>query len=265
MSLIKIVSILEFTTNPCGTKADGNYPIPDVFKYLICKDHKASYGSCPKSQIYDPETKKCIDIKDVSYHNFCLHRDNGDWANPFNCYGYILCDNKIAKARPCLINGFIFNPYLDVCVRAGEYPCETASSLGSDTKIKMEENKMAEDPCKEKSDGEYPVEDMFSYLQCKNHEGKILECKENYVYDSQNKKCVDGKTLSLKTFCEKRDDGIYQNLWDCHSFISCVHGTVYVMGCAPIAQGKLVFDPYFKQCEKESSFRCRQLGKPIFS
>ena len=242
------------TTNPCGTKADGTYPIPDVFKFLTCKNHKASYGSCPKSEIYVPGAKKCINIGKVSYDNFCVARMDGDWANPFSCLGYILCEKGVAKARPCLINGFVFNPYLDVCVRPGDYPCDQTSNGGYDSALKM-----APDPCKDKADGQYVVPDMVSYLACKNHEGKIYECKENFVYDDSQKKCVDGSPLSLKTFCKGKNDGNYQNLWDCHSFVSCVNEMYYVQPCPE----SLVYDPYFKRCETLLSFRCRELGKAL--
>ena len=52
--------------NPCAKRADGKYAIRDVALYLVCKDHKASEGSCDKGQIFTPSNSKCVPIGQVT-------------------------------------------------------------------------------------------------------------------------------------------------------------------------------------------------------
>lgn len=99
----------------CKGKLDGNYPFRDVFTYLICKKGSSSTGHCSAGQIFYPRSKKCASITLTTLTSFCNGRDDGDWQNPWNCYGYILCQGGYSLQRPCGINGFIFNPEDDVC------------------------------------------------------------------------------------------------------------------------------------------------------
>jgi len=243
----------------CKDKKDGNYAIADVFEYLTCAGGKATYGKCDQGTIFDATKGECTKIISESIATFCAKRADGDWGNPWNCYSYLSCKGGHATQKPCLINGFIYNPYLDVCVQAKDYPCKTATvnrKFGSPIKIKQNDKL-----CDGKKDGKYPVPDAFSYLQCTKEVGKIITCGKNMIFDHTQSKCVNGSTISNKTFCKNHKDGNYQNFWDCHGFISCVHGMMYKQACP----ASLVYDPYFDLCEDPKSFHCNQLdSKNVF-
>ena len=177
--------------DPCKGKADGNYPLPDVFSYITCKKGKSTIEKCPTGQIYFPDTKECGSIGETSLSAFCQRRPDGDWQNPWNCNGYILCHSGNSRVRPCLINGFVFDPYKDVCVRSKDYPCYTVPSLsgnGVDDKIRFGVDEFLvhlpeiKDICTTLPDGNYSTRDVFSILNCKKGKSKMIECPNDTIY-----------------------------------------------------------------------------------
>ena len=184
----------------CKGKPDGLYAIPDVFHYLKCKGGKSTIEACPKNQIFSALEKECVDISGISVQNFCKGRADGDWQNPWNCNVYILCTNENSQIRPCLINGFVFDPYNDVCVRSKDYPCYTvpANSMvtpnGHHKELVIELPKI-NDICTTLPDGNYSTRDVLRILQCKNKTMKWIPCPKDTIYVSGDN-CTDAKKIN---------------------------------------------------------------------
>lgn len=177
---------------PCKGKADGNYPIPDVFSYITCKKGKSTTSKCPTGLIFYPDTKECGSIRHTTLPAFCLKRADGDWQNPWNCNGFIRCSSGKSQAVPCLINGFVFNPYNDVCVRSKQYPCYTIPVLSHSSLEKIRfglDNDLVhlpqiKDICTTLPDGNYSTRDVLSILNCKKGKSKEIDCPKDTIYVS---------------------------------------------------------------------------------
>ena len=112
----------------CDNKNDGNYAIRDVFKYVLCNNGKMSLKSCDTYDIFAPAYGKCIASKYVNTNNFCKARENGNWANPWNCPRYFYCYNQVSTMKVCQIGDWVYDPYRDHCVPKNYYKCTDISS-----------------------------------------------------------------------------------------------------------------------------------------
>ena len=253
---IYIFSYLGFVTEKrsnvpatCDGQPDGTYPIADVFKYMECASGTASFKQCPKTSIYEPGQKHCVPVSTQSQERFCENRTIGDWQDPWNCHGLFKCVHGVSHFVPCQLPNLVFDPYLDQCVYPSKYACHQVPQNYIVT---------ADNPCESKGDGSYAIPDVFGYLQCKDHVAKYGSCPETDVFDEKQGKCIDSSSLSKKTFCDDRNTGNYRDPWDCHSFITCVHGTFIERQCA---EKDLVYDPYDDRCGYEIKFKCKELKK----
>nr|XP_047141712.1 uncharacterized protein LOC100197130 isoform X2 [Hydra vulgaris] len=249
--------------DPCNGKVDGNYPLPDIFNYLSCTGGKGLINSCPDRAIFEPSLQNCRDISTVTTSNFCLLRPDGDYMNPWNCQRYLQCIDGATRDYPCLINEFVFNPELDVCVLPAKYPCKQISStvLSNLNRVNTFSGKsdeiLMENPCAGKADGNYLIPDVFAYLQCSSQQGRTLPCPANQIFDPIYSSCRDAGEYNLTNFCKGKPDNQYRNPWNCHSFISCSNGISHNMPC-PVSN--LVYDPYNNICEYPYQFPCKILN-----
>ena len=236
--------------NPCESKGDGSYAIPDVFGYLQCKDHVAKYGSCPETDVFDEKQGKCVDSSSLSKKTFCDDRNTGNYRDPWDCHSFITCVHGTFIERQCAEKDLVYDPYHDLCEHESKFKCKELKN--------QNDLVVAENPCESKGDGSYAIPDVFGYLQCKSHIAKYVTCPDTDVFDEKQGKCVDSSSLSKKTFCDDRNTGNYRDPWDCHSFITCVHGTFIERQCA---EKDLVYDPYDDRCGYEIKFKCKELKK----
>ena len=77
-----------------------------------------------KNFIYEPGTKKCVDIKTITEQNFCANRANDDWVYPWNCHKFVKCYFGVTHVLDCQLPKLIFNPTNDQCNYPGKYPCK---------------------------------------------------------------------------------------------------------------------------------------------
>ncbi|XP_057294399.1 uncharacterized protein LOC130622959 isoform X2 [Hydractinia symbiolongicarpus] len=242
----------QSAADPCETLKDGDYAIRDVFKYMTCTAGKSKYKKCPDNNIFEPGKRECVDISTQSVENFCQHRSEGDWANPWNCHGFFKCFQGLTHSFNCQVATLNYNPYIDACVYPNQYPC-------NQVKPKIYHNGPT-NPCAHRPDGWYDIPDVFSYMQCKDHVTKYINCADGQVYDIKQKKCVAGSSLTKKNFCNNRQSGNFRDPWDCHSYVTCVHKTFIERPCAVKS---LVYDPYNDLCEFPTKFKCKQLKGEI--
>ena len=108
-------------------------------------------------------------------------------------------------------------------------------------------------PCLGLKDGDYPLADVFSYLHCEKADASYHKCPPHTIFDANKKKCINGNHYSLKTFCDNRADGNYQNPWNCHEFVTCSNHKIHVLKCVK----SLVYDPYHDVCR--DNLKCQQI------
>lgn len=154
----------------CTSSPDGQYPLTDVFKYVICTNHTDDVRHCLKGAIYSPLQKKCLttltsrkyftwllftcfllsvwlffsfrnlrlNLYALTYNtissfpmleNFCTDRKlcACNWRNPWNCHYYITCSHGYWHVRTCATSSLVYNPDLDKCQFAKDYPCTVIS------------------------------------------------------------------------------------------------------------------------------------------
>ncbi|XP_066915943.1 uncharacterized protein [Clytia hemisphaerica] len=249
----------------CKGKADGNYPLHDVLSYLSCKKGKSTPKNCPTGSIFYPSSKECDSITKTTLTSFCKGRSDGDWQNPWNCNGYILCQSGRSIVRPCLINGFVFNPYNDVCVRSNKYPCYTVGARSGPTPkvpaILKSSLPQIKDICSNLTNGNYSTRDVLSFLQCTNGTSKMIACPKDTIYVSGNN-CTAAKNINEDNFCTGRPEGNYRNPWDCHTYYVCHSGQrIHKQVCNIIVT--LNYDPKYDTCEYPAQMPCKQLGKSM--
>eukprot|EP00112_Aurelia_sp_Birch-Aquarium-sp1_P014170 Seg3040.2 transcript_id=Seg3040.2/GoldUCD/mRNA.D3Y31 product="Chitin-binding domain protein cbd-1" protein_id=Seg3040.2/GoldUCD/D3Y31 len=89
--------------NRCTGKPDGNYILPDVFKYLECKSGQETLHFCPAKQIFAPDVNKCRAVTAADKVTFCNMRPEGNYRNPWNCHHFITCvtGHPSPYDRPC--------------------------------------------------------------------------------------------------------------------------------------------------------------------
>jgi len=236
-----VTELSDKDENPCDGKIDGNYPIPDVFEFLKCKNGKASYGSCKTGTFFVPNAGKCKKQSVSTLEDFCFGRGNSNWRNPWNCHSYIACSSYSVYVMPCPEKDtLVYNPYKDACVDEKEFACSVVNDVN---------------PCKGHADGKYPIADVFRYLRCKNQIATLVDCPEQNIYDPHIKECADASNYDVPTFCQYRNNNDWRNPWDCHQFITCSNYISYNMNCT----SGLVFDPYNDICEHAEQFQCKQV------
>lgn len=232
----------------CKGRSDGNYAVPDVFSYITCSKEKSSRKSCAKPTIFSQKAGKCEEPGTLV--GFCEDRTDGDWRNPWNCYSAINCQSKRSKVIPCLINGFVFDPDLDVCKKT--YPCDKLSTAVKSF-IDPELN------CNKKPDGDYSIRDVMRYLRCTKQVATVMKCKEGYVFEKLLGGCINETRVAAESFCIKQADGNYRDPWNCHGYISCVNGRSHQRQCAI---DTLVYNPYTDRCQYAShDWKCFQYSK----
>ena len=91
-------------TDFCAGKNDGKYLIRDVFRYVICKQQRATMQNCTGNTIFDPATFSCESIKFINIPMFCNHRPDSNYANPWSCQRFISCKSSVPTIKPCPLN-----------------------------------------------------------------------------------------------------------------------------------------------------------------
>ena len=54
-----------------------------------------------------------------------------------------------------------------------------------------------ENPCKDLSDGVYPIPDVFAYLECTGGKAQHKMCGKDLVFAPEQKKCVSGEMIKI--------------------------------------------------------------------
>ncbi|XP_065663441.1 uncharacterized protein LOC100197130 isoform X5 [Hydra vulgaris] len=253
-----INNLKAIKTDFCDGKNDGNYSIPDVFEYMLCKGGVSSIISCQDNFIFSPVVSLCVNISTQSPNTFCQKRRNDDYTDPWNCHKFFKCYEGYSYLFDCQLSNLVFNPYTDQCVYENEYPCHQVSGLFG-TPInnpKVIEN----DFCDGKRDGNYPIPDVFKYKFCKGGVSNIMSCQDNFVFSPVVSLCVNISTQSPTTFCQERQNGDYNDPWNCHKFFKCFQHLSYLFDC-PITNP--VFNPYTDQCVYENEYPCHQLSENL--
>jgi len=136
MSVFKISGLLLlalFATvmakDPCADKDDGRHETKDVFKYMVCKNKRASYVSCGDN-LYDPCSQACVAPWKVSMQDFCKCRENGNAMHPWNCHKYITCSNGYKYLFNCSRPELVYDPTVDRCVHPEATTCRQAHDTG---------------------------------------------------------------------------------------------------------------------------------------
>jgi len=113
---------------PCTFRKDGRYATRNVFQYLVCRNHEASYESCRSNMIYDSCSKECVQHSKVDASSMCTCRQNGNIVNPWNCHMFISCSNGYYYVFTCSIPSLVYDPVTDKCVHPHERECKQVST-----------------------------------------------------------------------------------------------------------------------------------------
>ena len=213
---------------------------------------------CEQHTIYDPSLKKCDSIKHYNLLNFCSDRSTTNWQNPWNCHGYIACVYQRSYPMKCAEPELIYNPESDRCVNAGIIPCreEKKDNKSQSMLIPQEFKSNVANPCDAKSDGKYATRDIYEYLVCKNHIASYVPCVRQ-IFDPSSKICVDYSKVDKQTFCKIRQNGNYNDPWNCHEFITCSNHYLYFFNCQT---SDLVYDPVSNRCKHPEEAICKQVN-----
>ena len=113
-------------------------------------------------------------------------------------------------------------------------------------------------PCQHLNDGNYPAtRDIFTYIQCKDHKTTIITCQEkNTIYEPGQRRCVDITTQNHGNFCRNRANGDWRYPWNCHKFVKCYFGFLYLFDCQ---LPNLVYNPTTDQCNYPTEYKCHQI------
>jgi len=242
--------------DPCTHLPDGNYSLRDVLTILVCKGHKHEYRKCPKETIYVPGNNECSPAKSIPIKNFCTNRTEGNWQNPWNCHRYITCVPGRAYDRNCSIRATLnYDPYIGTCVYSAIYKCKQLAL--EEKRIEEEKSVETQDPCANLKDGRYAVRDVFNYLKCKNHKGKVKQCPAGKYFVAAKMKCKKGKK-DIDNFCLSRPDGNWRNPWNCHDYITCHVERAFDRPCSKLTT--LNYDPEKDLCEYPRLFPCKQIA-----
>lgn len=107
----------------------------------------------------------------------------------------------------------------------------------------------------------FAIPDILRMLVCYNHTKHIVNCPPKQLYVPGYPHCTSGEKYknNQNDLCSarKKKSGNIQNPWDCHSFLTCVHGIS--TGKRPCQDKSLVYNPYKDQCQYSHQYTCRQI------
>jgi len=112
----------------CSTKQRGVYPSStkcNIFYICDGTNNAPKEKKCPKHTNFFPRYNMCVASNAFSCEDptFCSGKDDGDYPNKNNCYGYYRCNNGGTYPKNC-DNGYRFNG--KACVTSISYVCPNA-------------------------------------------------------------------------------------------------------------------------------------------
>ena len=71
----------------CLDKPDGEYPMRNVFQYLVCKDGNEEHHDCPEDEFFSQD------------NNTCISAEGGNKGEQQNAYNVCLKDFRLVTSR----------------------------------------------------------------------------------------------------------------------------------------------------------------------
>ena len=109
--------------------------------------------------------------------------------------------------------------------------------------------------CRGRDNGLYVIRDLFSYLECQNHNSTILACPTGQLFDINSYECVPNNQLTPTKICYGTPNGTFRNPWNCNSFVKCLSEKPHILPCLKPDE---IYNPYANKCEKQKE--CVQYG-----
>ncbi|XP_057293235.1 PHD finger protein 14-like [Hydractinia symbiolongicarpus] len=106
----------------CTGKKNGNYPSKKCGMFITCAHGYTHKRSCPGGLSYDAKTDRC-NYPLCKGKGFCVGKNDGNFADPKRCSGYISCSNGVAYRQKCQ-NNLHFNATSNQCDHKDKSPCK---------------------------------------------------------------------------------------------------------------------------------------------
>ncbi|KAK3752371.1 hypothetical protein QZH41_000371 [Actinostola sp. cb2023] len=252
----------------CKDKANGNYVNPfECEGFIMCSNHLTYFFDCPSDLTYNAKTDRCDWPRNVkcgptqkptmkptrpsptpSKSTFCKNKPNGNYVDPNNCEGFIMCSNHLTYFFDCPSN-LRYNAKTDQCdwpwnVQCGPTPVPTKKPVPSPTPSKSTF-------CKNKPNGNYvDPNNCEGFIMCSNHLTYFFDCPADLRYNAKTDRCdwpwnvkcgptpvpttktpVPSPTPSKSTFCKNKPNGNYVDPNNCEGFIMCSNHLTYFFDC----------------------------------
>ncbi|XP_031560317.1 chondroitin proteoglycan 2-like isoform X1 [Actinia tenebrosa] len=285
------------STTFCKDKPNGNYPNP--FKcegFIMCSNHLTYFFDCPSILQYNPKTDRCDWPRNVncgpaprptntprppkpSPSNFCKNRPNGNYVDPNNCNGFIMCSNHLTYFFHCPAN-LRYNVKTDRCDWPRNVKCgPTPQPTGQPTKSRPTVTPSPSTFCRNRADGNYvDPNNCNGFIMCSNHRTYFFDCPANLRYNAKTDRCdwpwnvkcgptprptrrPRPPTPSPSTFCKNRPNGNYVDPNNCNGFIMCSNHLTYFFDCP----ANLRYNAKTDRCDWPRNVKCNSLSDDISS
>ncbi|XP_057662384.1 chondroitin proteoglycan 2-like [Diorhabda carinulata] len=209
----------------------------DCSKYYKCIDGHSSIQSCPEAMFFNPDTKKCDYMDNVSCDLTTRHTSETSAATtskttttttpanptsidpicpstegttnvvyPDDCSKYYKCTDGHSSILSCPEN-MLFNPKTNKCDYMDNVSCNSTTphtSTSTITTTSTPANPTSIDPICPSTEGTtnvvYP-DDCSKYYKCTDGHSSILSCPENMLFNPKTNKCdyMDNVSCDLTT------------------------------------------------------------------
>ncbi|XP_031560324.1 chondroitin proteoglycan 2-like isoform X2 [Actinia tenebrosa] len=278
------------STTFCKDKPNGNYPNP--FKcegFIMCSNHLTYFFDCPSILQYNPKTDRCDWPRNVncgpaprptntprppkpSPSNFCKNRPNGNYVDPNNCNGFIMCSNHLTYFFHCPAN-LRYNVKTDRCDWPRNVKCgPTPQPTGQPTKSRPTVTPSPSTFCRNRADGNYvDPNNCNGFIMCSNHRTYFFDCPANLRYNAKTDRCdwprnvkcnslsddISSDTNARRSkFCMNHGNGNYRDITNCEGYITCFRGYMFYRECP----GTLRFNPLTRRCDLPRNVKCAGAG-----
>ena len=288
----------------CENRLNGTYVDPNNCNgFIMCSNHLAYFFDCPADLRYNPKTERCDWPWNVqcgptprptrrprppkpSPSRFCRRRPNGNYVDPNNCNGFIMCSNHLTYFFDCPAN-LRYNRKTDRCDWPWNVKCRTVSDASFDTSdLISDKNDFTSDTSdftsdlsdftSDKSDFTFDKSDFTSHASevasdtndFTSDGSDVTSDKSDFISDksdfTSHTSDVSSETSDASSdtharrskFCMRHGNGNYRDITNCEGFITCFRGYMFYRECP----GYLRFNPLKRRCDLPRNVKCGGAG-----
>ncbi|WAR05418.1 hypothetical protein MAR_020787 [Mya arenaria] len=267
----------------CNGLQDGNQPFPGLLwqqQYVVCNRNRTiSVERCLGSQLFNPNTKRCIDVKDLTnpeIQDYCRAHPTAVLADPSDCSRYYQCGAFSAQVHQQCQYPDLFSPPSGRCVAFSLVdcqnrmepvaPCEYDHNKCSSVDANCVPCNLRLPDCRNLPNGDNAIPGMLwslNYISCQsNRTVEVKRCRTG-VFDPNIHSCSNNVGPNhINDLCFSNPTAIVAHPTNCAQYFDCTKVSTqfghYLVEC-PYPQ---LFDEASLTCKSFRDVQCTNKAEP---